>query len=56
MDNNALSEKKRVAAFDLDGTLARSKKPMHPDMAQALSTLTTLMPVAIISCCDMPLL
>ena len=43
VDINALCEKMRVAAFDLDGTLARSKKPMHPDMAQALSTLTTLM-------------
>lgn len=56
VDINALCEKMRVAAFDLDGTLARSKKPMHPDMAQALSTLTTLMPVAIISGGAMPLL
>ena len=56
VDINALCDKMRVAAFDLDGTLARSKKPMHPDMAQALSTLTTLMPVAIISGGAMPLL
>ena len=56
VDINALCERMRVAAFDLDGTLARSKKPMHPDMAQALSTLTTLMPVAIISGGAMPLL
>ena len=28
VDINALCEKMRVAAFDLDGTLARSKKPI----------------------------
>lgn len=44
-----LCERMQVAAFDLDGTLARSKKPMHADMAQALSQLTTIVPVAIIS-------
>ncbi|EFA22145.1 HAD-IIB family hydrolase [Bifidobacterium gallicum] len=38
-----------IAAFDLDGTLARSKKPMLEPMAQALSTLTTMLPVAIVS-------
>ena len=39
----------KVMAFDLDGTLARSKKPMHKPMADALSQLTRLLPVAIIS-------
>lgn len=49
VDVDALCTRMRVAAFDLDGTLARSKKPMHEDVAAALSTLTTLLPVAIIS-------
>lgn len=38
-----------LIAFDLDGTLARSKKPMKADIAHALSELTTHYPVAIIS-------
>ena len=38
-----------VVAFDLDNTLARSKKPMHADMADALSRLTQRIPVAIVT-------
>ncbi|RSX55874.1 haloacid dehalogenase [Bifidobacterium dolichotidis] len=45
----ALFAQIRVAAFDLDGTLARSKKPMLPEMAQALSTMSTILPIAIVS-------
>lgn len=39
----------RVVAFDLDNTLARSKKPMSEDMAQRICALTRLIPVAIIT-------
>ena len=39
----------KVIGFDLDNTLARSKKPMHADMAHVLSQLTTRIPVAIIT-------
>ncbi|KFI57101.1 phosphomannomutase [Bifidobacterium choerinum] len=56
VDVDALCRRMRVAAFDLDGTLARSKKPMHADIAQALSELTTLLPVAIVSGGVMPLI
>lgn len=49
VDIDALCTHMRIAAFDLDGTLARSKKPMHADIATALSELTTLIPVAIVS-------
>ncbi|WP_289098787.1 HAD-IIB family hydrolase [uncultured Bifidobacterium sp.] len=56
VDVDALCARMRVAAFDLDGTLARSKKPMHADIAEALSELTTLIPVAIVSGGVMPLI
>ena len=39
----------KVIGFDLDNTLARSKKPMHADMAQAFSRLTTRIPMAVIT-------
>lgn len=39
----------KVAAFDLDNTLARSKKPMSADMASVLTSLTRLIPVAIVT-------
>lgn len=39
----------RVVAFDLDNTLARSKKPMSRVMGQRLSELTRRIPVAIIT-------
>ena len=49
VDIERLCATMKVMAFDLDGTLARSKKPMHKPMADALSQLTRLLPVAIIS-------
>ncbi|MEE1296462.1 MAG: HAD-IIB family hydrolase [Bifidobacterium sp.] len=49
VDIDAMCRRMRLMAFDLDGTLARSKKPMHADMAHAISQLTTLLPVAIVS-------
>ena len=39
----------KVIGFDLDNTLARSKKPMHTDMSKAFSLLTTRIPMAIIT-------
>lgn len=39
----------RAIGFDLDGTLARSRQPMNDDMADVLSELTTILPVAIIT-------
>ncbi|KFI65814.1 HAD-IIB family hydrolase [Bifidobacterium cuniculi] len=49
VDLDGLCARMGLMAFDLDGTLAQSKKPMHPDMAHMLSRLTTLVPVAIVS-------
>lgn len=49
VDLNYVCERMNLVAFDLDGTLARSKKPMHEDMAYVLSRLTALIPVAIVS-------
>jgi HAD superfamily hydrolase (TIGR01484 family) len=39
----------RLAAFDIDGTLAQSKQKMEPPMASALADLAYKIPVAIIS-------
>lgn len=39
----------RLMAFDLDGTLAESKRPMSADMGELLSRLLHRMPVAILS-------
>lgn len=39
----------RVAAFDIDGTLAESKQAVEPPMATALADLAYKIPVAIIS-------
>ncbi|WEV70108.1 HAD-IIB family hydrolase [Bifidobacterium sp. ESL0775] len=39
----------KVVAFDLDNTLARSKKPMHADMAARFSRLSSLIDVAVIT-------
>lgn len=39
----------KVIAFDLDNTLARSKRPMHEDMAQCFSRLSSLIDVAVIT-------
>lgn len=38
-----------LIAFDLDNTLARSKKPMKNGMAELFSTLTSMIDVAVIS-------
>lgn len=46
---DAVCEHARIIAFDLDNTLARSKKPMNSQMAERLSQLTALIPVAIIT-------
>ncbi|MDF7641443.1 HAD-IIB family hydrolase [Bifidobacterium sp. ESL0784] len=48
-DLSGLVHGAKVIAFDLDNTLARSKKPMHADMASRLSTLTRLIDVAVIT-------
>ena len=40
---------KKLVAFDLDGTLAASKQPIEPDMAEALADLLGVVDVAVIS-------
>ena len=45
---------KRLIAFDLDGTLAASKQPLEPDMADALADLLAVADVAVISGGDWP--
>lgn len=45
---------KRLIAFDLDGTLAKSKQAIEPDMAEALADLLTVADVAVISGGDWP--
>lgn len=49
VDLAALGAHARAIGFDLDNTLARSKMPMHDDMASALAALTHLIDVAVIS-------
>lgn len=49
VDLNAVCARMRLAAFDLDGTLARSKKPMKPEIAAEFSRLTANIPVAVVS-------
>ena len=49
IDYGYLAQKARLVAFDLDGTLARSKMPMKPPVARLFSDLTHLCPVAVIS-------
>ncbi len=39
----------KIAAFDLDGTLTRSKQPLEEDMAKVLFELAKKIPVVIIS-------
>ena len=41
VDVNMLCEGARLIGFDLDNTLARSKKPMKADMAECFSALTS---------------
>lgn len=45
---------KKLVAFDLDGTLAASKQPLEPDMAEALADLLGVADVAVISGGDWP--
>ena len=45
---------KQLVAFDLDGTLALSKQPLEPDMAEALAGLLGVADVAVISGGDWP--
>jgi HAD superfamily hydrolase (TIGR01484 family) len=45
---------KQLIAFDLDGTLAESKQPIEPDMADLLSGLLAVAQVAVISGGDWP--
>lgn len=49
VDLDALCSGARLLAFDLDNTLARSKKPMKDDMAERFSAMTRLMDVAVIT-------
>jgi HAD superfamily hydrolase (TIGR01484 family) len=45
---------KNLVAFDLDGTLAESKQPLAPEMADALADLLQVADVAVISGGDWP--
>ncbi|HWJ70081.1 MAG TPA: HAD-IIB family hydrolase [Sphingobium sp.] len=45
---------KQLIAFDLDGTLAQSKQPIEPDMADLLADLLDVAAVSIISGGDWP--
>ena len=49
VDVDAVCASVRAVAFDLDNTLARSRKPMKPAMAERFSALTRLLPVAVIT-------
>ncbi len=40
---------KKLIAFDLDGTLAQSKSPIGPEMAELLTRLLGIVKVAVIS-------
>lgn len=45
---------KQLIAFDLDGTLAQSKQPIAPDMAELLANLLDVAAVSVISGGDWP--
>lgn len=45
---------KKLIAFDLDGTLAESKQPIQPPMAELLAALLRVAKVAVISGGDWP--
>ncbi|MDD6373574.1 MAG: HAD-IIB family hydrolase [Bifidobacteriaceae bacterium] len=49
VDYDALCRRIKAVAFDLDGTLARSKRPMKQPIADEFANLTHLMPVAVVS-------
>lgn len=46
---DAIVSRAKAIAFDLDGTLARSKKPISQDMADCLTALTHRLPLAVIT-------
>ena len=43
------STMKKLAVFDLDGTLAESKSPLDPEMADLIDRLLNVVKVAVIS-------
>ena len=45
---------KRLIAFDLDGTLAASKQPLEPEMADLLACLSHVADICVISGVDWP--
>lgn len=49
IDYGRLCARIKAVSFDLDGTLARSKQPMKPDIAHAFARLTHVLPVCVIS-------
>ena len=49
VDVNMLCEGARLIGFDLDNTLARSKKPMKADMAECGSALESVGDVGVIA-------
>lgn len=49
VDCDALCAQARVMAFDLDGTLAVSRRPMSEGMTERFEALTSLIDVAVIS-------
>ena len=49
LDLDAVASEAKAIAFDLDGTLARSKKPISPQIADCLTALTHRLPVAIVT-------
>ncbi|MEJ5922315.1 HAD-IIB family hydrolase [Bifidobacterium thermophilum] len=49
LDIDIVTARAKAIAFDLDGTLARSKKPISQDMADCLTALTHRLPLAVIT-------
>lgn len=49
LDVDAACATMRAVAFDLDGTLARSRKPMDAAMTERFAALTRLLPVAVVT-------
>lgn len=49
LDLDAVCATLKAVAFDLDGTLARSRKPMIPAMTERFSAMTRLLPVAVVT-------
>ena len=49
LDYDALAGSARIIGFDLDNTLANSRKPMLPSVARRFSELTNHIDVAVIT-------